>query len=186
MAGAVQDPDRIERRHRSLPPPLVFAGVDQGHLDVVDGARPRNQVEGLEHEPDLSIADPGQLVVSQRRDVIAVQDVATRGRLVEAADQVHQRALARTRGAHDGDELTLRDMKGKALERRHLHLAGAVDLRDPLEGDHPPPPRTTPPPPKVPPPPRSKLLPFVVVPVVVRIAGSTTASPSFRPALISV
>src|SRR5260370_3407834 len=184
VAGSLQETDRFERGHGPLPPLLVVAGVDQGHLDVVHRARSRNQVVGLEDKADLSIANPGQLVIRQVGDVVAVENVAAGGRLVEAADQVHQRALPRTRRAHDGDELAFRDMQRNAFEGGYLHLAGAVDLADPLEGDHPPP-RMTPPPPK-PPPPRTRAPPFVAPPVAARSAGSTTRSPSLSPALISV
>src|SRR5207245_10749225 len=89
------------------------------------------------------------------------------------------------RGPHDGDELALRDVEGNPFEGGYLHLTREVDLRDPLEGDHPPPPLTTPPPPKPPPPPRTRAPPFVVAPAEARSVGSTTMSPSFSPALIS-
>ena len=62
----------FQSRHRSLPPLLTIAGVDQRHLHVVHGACPRNQVERLEDEPDLSIADPGQLIVGQDRKIAAL------------------------------------------------------------------------------------------------------------------
>src|SRR5207245_2768351 len=181
-----QQAARCERRHRPLAALLVIARVDERHLDVVDRTGARNQVVGLEDEADLSISDPGQLVVGQRRDVVAVEDVAAGGWLIEAADQVHQGALAGARGPHDGDELALRNVERNSFEGGDLHLPGEVDLCYALEGDHPPPPRTTPPPPKPPPPPRTRLLPFVVVPADVRIVGSTTMSPSLRPALLSV
>src|ERR1700682_2468467 len=184
VAGAFQQTDRFERGHRPLAPLQVVARVNERHLDVVYRTRARNQVVGLEDEADLSIANPGQLVVGQCRHVVAIEDVAAGRWLVEAADQVHQRAFARTGRSHDGDELALRDMERDSPEGGYLHFTGAVDLGYPLEGDHPPPPRMTPPPPK-PPPPRTRLL-LLPVPVVVRSAGSTTRSPSLSPALISV
>src|SRR3989442_1551512 len=182
VARPLQEADRFECRHRPLAALLAVAGVDERHLDVVHGARARNQVIGLKDEADLSIANPGQLVVTERRDVVAIEDVAAGGWLIEAADQVHQAALARARRPHDGDELALRDVERNPFEGGYLHLTSEVDLCDALEGDHPPPPRTAPPPPKPPPPPRTRLLPFVVLPADVRIVGSTTMSPSLRPA----
>ena len=54
---------------------LGHAGVDEGQLDVVERRGPRQQVEGLEHEADLAVADLGQLVVVHLRDELAAQHV---------------------------------------------------------------------------------------------------------------
>ena len=85
------------------------ARVDQRQLDVVQRRRARQQVEGLEDEPDLLVPDPGQLVVVHLADLLAVQQVAALARRVEAADQVHQRGLARPRRPHDGHVLAALD-----------------------------------------------------------------------------
>src|SRR5207302_9874689 len=103
------------------------AGVNQRHLDVVHRGHARNQVVGLEDETDLSIADPGQLIVAQGGHVVAVENVTAGRGLVQAADQVHQRALARTGWAHDGDEFSLRDVQGNPLDGGYLYLTSAVD-----------------------------------------------------------
>jgi hypothetical protein len=47
------------------------AGVDQGQLDVVQRVGAGQQVEGLEDEADLAVADVGQFVVAHRRDILA-------------------------------------------------------------------------------------------------------------------
>ena len=65
----VGQPDPGERLGGQLPPLLrAHAGVDQRQLDVVQAGGPRQQVEGLEDEADLLVADPGQLVVLQLGD----------------------------------------------------------------------------------------------------------------------
>ena len=56
------------------------------------------EVEGLEDEADLLGADPGALVLRQRREVLAVEDDAAAGRPVEAGEQSEERALAAARG----------------------------------------------------------------------------------------
>src|SRR5207247_1360837 len=48
--------------------------------------------------------------------------------LVEAADQVHERALARARRAHHRDELAAIDVQRNAAQRLHLDVAHPVDL----------------------------------------------------------
>ena len=93
---------------RALEPGVLrHAGVDERQLDVVQGAGARQQVEGLEDEADLAVADRRQLVVVHLRDDLAAEHVGALARRVEAADQVHQRRLARARGSHDGHVLAL-------------------------------------------------------------------------------
>ena len=61
----------------SAPPRLASrsslgdARVDERQLDVVEGGGARQQVEGLEDEADLAVADGGQLVVVHLRDDLA-------------------------------------------------------------------------------------------------------------------
>ena len=74
-------PDRLQRRHgplvaRRCPPALAV--VEQRQLDVLERRRPREQVEPLEHEPDLVVPHGGQLVPRQLGDVAAVEDVLPR------------------------------------------------------------------------------------------------------------
>ena len=69
-------PDPVERVGRERAPLLgAHAGIDQRQLDVVQRGGAGQQVEGLEDEPDLLVADPGQLVVAQLRDPVAVEPV---------------------------------------------------------------------------------------------------------------
>ncbi len=83
------------------------AVVDEGELDVVEAGGAGEEVEGLEDEADLLVADAGELVVVELGDVVAVEPVFTLGRGVEAADEVHQGGLAGAGGAHDGDVLAV-------------------------------------------------------------------------------
>ena len=48
----------------------AHAGVDQRQLHVVQRGGPGQQVEGLEHEPDLPVAHPGQRVVGEPGDLL--------------------------------------------------------------------------------------------------------------------
>ena len=43
--------------------------------------------------------------------------------MVEAAQNVHERAFSRARGAHERHELSLLDRQRDALEHRHVKLA---------------------------------------------------------------
>ena len=104
--------------------------VEQRQLDVLDGAGARKQVEVLEDEAELAVADRGALVGRQRRHVGAVEPIGAARRPVETAEDVHERRLARARRAHDGDELAGRDVDGHAAQRLHRDVAELVDLPD--------------------------------------------------------
>src|SRR5262249_51195174 len=54
---------------------------------------------------------------------------------IEATDDVHERALARARGAHDGHELPRGDRKRHTVERAHLDLAHLVDPDEVFDAD---------------------------------------------------
>src|SRR5690606_28165486 len=94
------------------------------------------QVEALEHEAELPVADVGELVLAQPVDALAVQHVGAGGRPVQAADDVHHRGLAGAGRAHDRDHLARLDEQVHAAQRVHLVLAHAVDLGEAPCLDH--------------------------------------------------
>ncbi len=102
--------------------------VDQGQLDVAQRRGPREQVEGLKDEPDLLVADAGQLDVIEARHLTAVEHVRARGRRVEATDQVHQGRLARSGGPHDRQVLAGLDLEVDSVQRAHVLRAHPVEL----------------------------------------------------------
>ena len=104
------------------------AGVDERQLDVVERGRARQQVERLEDEPDLLVPDPRQLVVVHLAHLLVVQQVAALRRRVEAADEVHERRLARPGRAHDRDVFAALDGDGHAPEGMDLLRAHLVGL----------------------------------------------------------
>src|SRR6185503_4863702 len=115
----------------------------------------------LEHEADLRVAHVREVARRERRHVVPVEEVASGGRPIEAAEQVHERRLAGARRAGERDELAGRDVERDAAQRLHLHLAEVVGLRQVANGDdrvHRPAPRAPPaapaPAPRFAPPPR--------------------------------
>ena len=98
----VRQPHARQRVQRHLPPFLgTHAGIHQRQLHIPQRIRPRQQIEGLENEADFPVPDLRQLVVIHLADVRAVQFIQARRGRVQAAQQVHQRGLARTRRPHD-------------------------------------------------------------------------------------
>src|SRR5262249_4323183 len=78
-------------------------------------------------------AERGELVCAEVRHVIAAHPVAAARRPVEAADDVHQRRLARPGLAHDGHELAGTDLQRDIVERPDLGGAVVVALADAVE-----------------------------------------------------
>ena len=111
------------------------AAVEHGQLDVFQRGGAGEEVEALEDEPELLVAQVGKLVAVETGDVHAVEQVAARGGPVEAAERVHERGLAGAAGAHDGHKLALVQLQGDAADGVHLHLARIVDAVDVLKLD---------------------------------------------------
>ena len=101
--------------------------VEQRRRDVVEGGRPRQQVVRLEDEADGPAAEPGQAVVVELGDGRAGQPVGAGGRPVEAAEDVHHRALARAGRPDDRDELAGLDVEAHVVEGGHRDAAHVVD-----------------------------------------------------------
>ena len=94
------------------------------------------QVEGLEDEADLLVADAGQLIVVELGDVVTVEPVAAAGGRIEATDEVHQGRLAGAGGAHDGDVFVMADAQVDAAEGVDLLIAHLVGLPKILGDDN--------------------------------------------------
>lgn len=79
--------------------PLLFEGhpsIEQGQLRILHRARTGDQVETLEHEPNLPVADVCQLVRPKTTDIDSIEQIPSPCGLVKATQDVHQRRLART------------------------------------------------------------------------------------------
>src|SRR5436190_1727489 len=136
VVGPIGEPDRGQplagaRAPRSGRQPRV----DQRELDVFQRARPGQEVERLEDEPDLAVADPRELGPREAGDVLTVQDVAAGRRRVKTAEHVHEGGLSRAGGAHDRDELAALDSDRQAAERVHRVGAESIVLREPFRDD---------------------------------------------------
>ena len=138
VVGALAQADRVQHFHR----PLVALGRLQRRVGRRAAAArrcrapwSRQQVEALEDEPDLLVADDGQLVLRHPRHVVAVEEVLAGRRLVEAPDDVHERRLAGARRAGHRHELARLDVEVHAAQRVDLDLADDVGLDEILDRD---------------------------------------------------
>ena len=115
---------------------LRRAAVEHRQFDVVERGRPRQQVESLEDEADAPVAHFRQLVLRHRRDVLAVEQVLAGRRPIQAADDVHEGRLARSRRSGDGQELAARHVDIDAAQRAHLVIADDEGLDQVARRDH--------------------------------------------------
>src|SRR5439155_19253786 len=97
----------------------VETGVGERQLDVGQRARARDQVVALEDEADLAVAKVREVVLVEVANVDAVDQVATAGGYVQAAEDVHQCALPAARAAHDRDEVAAMDLQRDLVQRAH-------------------------------------------------------------------
>src|SRR5437879_8705486 len=104
-------------------------GLERQH-DVFDCGQVIQQMETLEHEAKRAQANARPVGVAQRPDVLAIEAHRAFARRIEQADQLQERALARTGGAHDGDQLTRLDAHADVAQRDHITVANAVRSPD--------------------------------------------------------
>ena len=150
---------------RGAPLPLAraHAGVDEGQFHVFLRVQPGKKLRVLEDKADLFPAQIRQIQFVQFLDALAVEYVFALGGHVQAADDVHQRALAAARGAKHGQILAALDIQVDAAQDGHVLVGEAVALADALHVEEffchtltaymppgkPPPPSLPPPPPKL-------------------------------------
>src|SRR5690606_16597737 len=96
LARQVPRPVRHANALQGLPGPLAPLGdahsaIGERQLDVLEDREIANQVEALEDEPDLAIADACALALREIGDRTSVQQVLTAGRRVEQAEEGEQR-----------------------------------------------------------------------------------------------
>jgi hypothetical protein len=112
------------------------AAIAQRHLDVVDDVEVGDQVEGLEDEADLLVAQARALVVAQAAHVHAVKPILATGEGFEQAGDREEGGLARAGWAGDGDKLARLDLQIELAQRIGLDHLGAVDLGKGLHLQH--------------------------------------------------
>ena len=120
MMLAVGQPHRVEFRP-SLAPSFARGGavIEEREFHVLQRADPGQEIEPLEHEPDLSIADARQRLLGEMGNVVLVEEIAPGRQGVEASEEVHEGGLARARRSHHRHKLADLD--------RYTHLPEGVD-----------------------------------------------------------
>ena len=129
VLGAVGETHALERRGDALCPlRRPYAAVDERKFHIFLCGELGDQIEVLENEADLLIADAGELLFAVVLDGDAVEPVGPGVRYVQTADDVHQRGLAAAGGADDAHELLRENVQRHMVERVDALLADLVDL----------------------------------------------------------
>ena len=102
--------------------------IEQCQFDVLGNIEFVDQVEALEDETDVLLANVGALSLGVPGNVLVEEEIVTIGWVIEQADDVEQCRLATARGPHDGNEVPLVDFNIDAVERDSFDFVGAVDF----------------------------------------------------------
>ena len=108
----------------------LHPGDRERQRDVLLRRQRRQQVERLEHEPDVLAAQARERAVGHRGDLLAADPDRPGRRPVEPGEQVHERGLAGAGRAHDGRELAGGDVERDAAQGVDGGVAVAVAAGD--------------------------------------------------------
>ena len=135
MLHAVRHPNFFERFvHQFLTFRARRTAVGEGQLDVFVYGQVADQVERLEDEADLAVADACPLVHLQPRNGLTVQNVSPVAGRVEQAQNGQQRGFAAARRPENDVAIALLDRevdlvgRGHEMPRRLVLQRDAFDL----------------------------------------------------------
>ena len=129
MCKAITQPERAEQQ---LCARIALRGrhprIDRRHLDVLERGRGVDEVVALEDEAERLAPQPSQLVAVEARDILAHEPVGAGGGAIQAAEDVHQRGLARPRRAHDRKVLARIDLQAHPVQDLDVEVPGVEGL----------------------------------------------------------
>jgi len=133
---AMQHADALERRFDAL---LAVRGrqfaIRQRQVDVLGDGQVADQVEGLEDEADLAVANARALRRRKRLDRVAGEHVPAGRRRVEEAEDREERRLAAAGWAADREVLAAPHFEADRGEGVRLEVVGQEDFVHFVEAD---------------------------------------------------
>ena len=138
MIDPIAQADPLEERPRlcaALMLGEVLRPIEGRHHHVFERRHPRQEVEVLKDEADLSAPQPGSLRFAKMRDVVVIEPLPAGGRTIEEAQEVDECRFSRTRDTHQGDHLASRDRERDAPEHGHVDRPARVDFVNILQPD---------------------------------------------------
>ena len=129
VLGAVLDGHALHDFRDTL---LALGGGDvhvaQRQLDVLIHVQLVDEVEALEHEADVALAELGAVLLLEVAHLLPQQLVAAFRGVVQEAEDVEQGGFAAARRPHDGDKLAVVDFERNAVQREGFDVFRAEDL----------------------------------------------------------
>ena len=113
----------------------THAAIGQRQLDVFENRQIADEIEALEDESDLAIADARAIREREVRDFGALERIAAARRRIEQAEDGEQRRFAATGRSGDRDVFARADIEMNAGERVGFHFVGQEHFRDAVEMD---------------------------------------------------
>ncbi len=101
-----------------LPFGLGHAPVEHGQLHVFEGRSPGKQIEPLEDETDLLVADRRQFIPVQPAGLYPPETVLPPCRLIQATDDVHERRFTEPYGPMKATNTTVQSWR-KRIQGMH-------------------------------------------------------------------
>src|SRR5690606_36524573 len=101
-------------------------GVDEWELHVFEDRQFVDEVETLEDEADVMLAQVRALALIEFGHLDIVEKVTSIIQVVKEANDVEQRRLSASRWAHHGDELTGFYVDAQVVEGYRFYLFGTV------------------------------------------------------------
>ena len=106
----------------------VEAAIAQRNVDVVGDVQIGNQIEALEDETDLLVAQLRTRVVVHAFHVDAIEEEFAAGEFLEQSGDVEECGLARTRRPRHRHEFAFADVDREIAQRMRFHHVRAIDL----------------------------------------------------------
>ena len=114
--------DLVKQPFRALASAVAQRGVvvrKRRHQNIFQHGALRQEVMRLENETDLTVTHRGDLDIIDPAQILAVEQHLAAGGSVECADNVQQRALARTGRPDDGDRFGAPDFHRDVPQNRN-------------------------------------------------------------------
>ena len=95
-----------------------------------------NEAEILQYKPKAFIPELRQTHMAKILDVRSVQKIAAACQLVNASDDIEQRRFSGAGRPHQGDQLSLLDLQGKAIQGKNTRGAFSIYFDSVDQFDH--------------------------------------------------
>src|SRR5437764_1154156 len=126
----IQRANRSARFFPQLRVRQTMGAIEQRQLYVLARRCARQQIKALKNKTEFVVANVGQLISIQHRNIGIVQKVAPGSWPIEAAKNVHERRFAGTARAHKCEEFAALNLERNTADGMHFNVAGAIRFVD--------------------------------------------------------